>query len=64
VYFVSYYGLKARLEELWGGGVHGSAEQTLVELVAGGCAGVCSWGCIIPIDVVKTRLQASGAVTL
>lgn len=30
-------------------------------LMAGGLAGVCSWIVSLPIDVVKTRLQADGA---
>mmetsp|Transcript_63667 Transcript_63667/g.125015 ORF Transcript_63667/g.125015 Transcript_63667/m.125015 type:complete len:321 (-) Transcript_63667:221-1183(-) len=32
--------------------------RTCVELMAGGFAGVAAWGCLIPADTVKTRLQS------
>ena len=28
------------------------------ELISGGIAGICAWGSIIPLDVIKTRVQA------
>ena len=27
-----------------------------VKILAGGLAGVASWGCIYPIDIIKTRI--------
>lgn len=43
----------------WGGSL------TPVSLFfAGGCAGVCAWACIYPVDVVKSRMQSSATATL
>lgn len=34
---------------------------TFVVLMAGGVAGVVTWACATPMDVMKARLQMSGA---
>ncbi|XP_053705687.1 solute carrier family 25 member 45 [Synchiropus splendidus] len=39
----------------------GRQPDTFTILLAGGVAGVASWGCATPMDVVKARLQLSGA---
>lgn len=49
-YFVSYE-MMMRMKENPG---------MLYTLMAGGLAGVASWVCVIPLDVIKSRLQADG----
>ncbi|XP_076868089.1 solute carrier family 25 member 45 isoform X2 [Brachyhypopomus gauderio] len=39
----------------------GKEPSTSAVLVAGGIAGVITWGCATPMDVMKARLQMSGA---
>lgn len=40
---------------------HGGEQESLATmLVSGGLAGVASWVCCYPLDVVKSRLQAQG----
>jgi hypothetical protein len=50
LYFLIYYQLKALL-------LQRDTSRTVSELFAGGVAGVLSWGSVIPVDVVKTRVQ-------
>ncbi|KAG2468862.1 S2545 protein, partial [Polypterus senegalus] len=38
----------------------GQQPGTLAVLVAGGCAGVITWACATPMDVIKARLQMDG----
>uniref|UniRef100_A0A914H0R9 Mitochondrial basic amino acids transporter n=1 Tax=Globodera rostochiensis TaxID=31243 RepID=A0A914H0R9_GLORO len=58
VYFASYAFLRRKTDA-------GSGEQqrlsNLQLLFAGGAAGMCSWLCNYPADVVKTRFQADDA---
>ncbi|GMH82994.1 hypothetical protein TrVE_jg9802 [Triparma verrucosa] len=55
LYFVVYHTLCRRgKEEKYNG--------DLVELVAGGVAGMTAWGLCLPADVVKTRLQADNSL--
>uniref|UniRef100_A0A183BMT9 Amidase domain-containing protein n=1 Tax=Globodera pallida TaxID=36090 RepID=A0A183BMT9_GLOPA len=58
VYFASYAFLRRKTDA-------GSGEQqrlsNLQLLCAGGAAGMCSWLCNYPADVVKTRFQADDA---
>ena len=55
VYFGMYHVLKRRLAaEMSNFGKLGSAAA---EPTAGGFAGAAAWGCVIPVDVVKTRIQ-------
>jgi len=54
VYFVTYHLGKRRLGE-W---LPQSKDSPVLELTAGGVAGVLSWGSVVPFDVVKTRLQS------
>ncbi|KAK1787834.1 hypothetical protein P4O66_016319 [Electrophorus voltai] len=39
----------------------GTQPSTPTVLMAGGIAGVITWGCATPMDVIKARLQMSGA---
>jgi solute carrier family 25 carnitine/acylcarnitine transporter 20/29 len=41
-----------------------SASNALVQLGAGGLAGVVAWASIFPVDVVKSRVQASPSVAV
>lgn len=43
-------------------GVHDMSE-TVVQFLAGGIAGALAWASIYPIDVVKSRIQATSALT-
>ena len=36
-----------------------SKNEVMGTLIAGGCAGCVSWGCVYPIDVIKTHIQTS-----
>jgi solute carrier family 25 carnitine/acylcarnitine transporter 20/29 len=60
-YFLVYYGMKGRLlgEKRQEAGV---LERTCAELIAGGTAGVLSWGSVIPVDVVKTHIQTDSCL--
>lgn len=49
-YFVSYEMMMRRRE----------SPGMFYTLMAGGLAGVASWVCVIPLDVIKSRLQADG----
>ncbi|KAJ7962995.1 Mitochondrial carrier protein [Quillaja saponaria] len=54
-YFWTYEYLREQLHP----GCRKSGQETLrTMLVAGGLAGVASWVCCYPLDVIKTRLQA------
>ncbi|KAI9161115.1 hypothetical protein LWI28_014539 [Acer negundo] len=55
VYFWSYEYIR---EQLHPGCRKNCQENVRTMLVAGGLAGVSSWVCCYPLDVVKTRLQA------
>jgi len=52
LYFLSYHACKTKFQETETLGRTGS------ELIAGGIAGVLSWGSAVPLDVVKTQIQA------
>ncbi|KAH8556904.1 mitochondrial carrier domain-containing protein [Umbelopsis sp. PMI_123] len=54
VYFAVYEGLKRSLK-VENGGISGENAWKL--LLAGGFAGTISWGCIYPLDVIKSRMQ-------
>jgi len=54
VYFSSYEIVKDRLDKV--GGV--SAFQS--SFIAGGFAGVSSWGIVYPVDVIKSNIQVTG----
>lgn len=55
VYFWTYEYVREALHP----GCRRSGDESLrTMLVSGGLAGVASWGCCYPLDVVKTRLQA------
>lgn len=56
LYFASYEGFKRSLRRRLGPGYDGVAS-----FFAGGLAGMCSWSCVYPIDVVKSIIQASPA---
>ncbi|CAO2161639.1 unnamed protein product [Urochloa humidicola] len=59
VYFWTYEYARERLHP---GCRRGGGEESLATmLVSGGLAGVASWVCCYPLDVVKSRLQAQGA---
>ncbi|MBN3278866.1 S2545 protein, partial [Polyodon spathula] len=55
LYFLPYELLCRALTE------EGQQPGTATVLVAGGCAGVVTWSCATPMDVVKARLQMEGA---
>jgi solute carrier family 25 carnitine/acylcarnitine transporter 20/29 len=59
VYFLGYYGGKRALGSVLApeGQPLTEERRVIVELLAGGGAGVLSWASIIPVDVVKTRIQ-------
>ncbi|WVZ72897.1 hypothetical protein U9M48_021285 [Paspalum notatum var. saurae] len=58
VYFWAYERARERLHP----GCRSSGGESLgTMLVAGGLAGVASWVCCYPLDVVKSRLQAQGS---
>ena len=50
LYFLVYYRLKDLL-------LQNNVSSTPAELFSGGAAGVISWGSVIPVDIVKTRVQ-------
>lgn len=54
VYFAVYEGLKRSLKVESG---DASGDNAWKLLLAGGFAGTISWGCIYPLDVVKSRMQ-------
>ncbi|KAE8697754.1 Mitochondrial arginine transporter BAC2 [Hibiscus syriacus] len=59
-YFWTYEYVREQLHP----GCRKSGEETLRTMVmAGGLAGVASWVCCYPLDVVKTRLQAQSPAT-
>ncbi|KAL1533207.1 Mitochondrial arginine transporter bac2 [Salvia divinorum] len=60
VYFSTY---EYTREWLHPGCRKGSCESFGTMLLAGGLAGVASWICCYPLDVVKTRLQAQSRLT-
>ncbi|KAJ1281922.1 hypothetical protein BS78_03G010400 [Paspalum vaginatum] len=62
VYFWAYERARERLHPGCRGG-GGGGESLGTMLVAGGLAGVASWVCCYPLDVVKSRLQAQGSGT-
>eukprot|EP00514_Thraustochytrium_sp_LLF1b_P001108 CAMPEP_0184509900 /NCGR_PEP_ID=MMETSP0198_2-20121128/1526_1 /TAXON_ID=1112570 /ORGANISM="Thraustochytrium sp., Strain LLF1b" /LENGTH=287 /DNA_ID=CAMNT_0026899753 /DNA_START=53 /DNA_END=916 /DNA_ORIENTATION=+ len=51
LYFVAYYGVKDASV------AYGLESRTARELLSGGISGVLCWASVIPIDVVKTRVQ-------
>ena len=53
LYFLTYKTLKSVLPS------GNENEELATTLVAGGCAGCASWGCIYPVDVIKTHIQTS-----
>ncbi|KAL1924200.1 uncharacterized protein VTP21DRAFT_7235 [Calcarisporiella thermophila] len=53
-YFWSYEWMKRYLEIP----AEGATEHTGKLLLAGGVAGMISWACIYPLDVIKSRIQA------
>ncbi|GMH15964.1 hypothetical protein Nepgr_017805 [Nepenthes gracilis] len=55
LYFWTYEYMRERLHP---GCREGGQESLRTMLVAGGLAGVASWVCCYPLDVVKTRIQA------
>ncbi|KAK4764685.1 hypothetical protein SAY86_025775 [Trapa natans] len=58
-YFWTYEYMREQLHP----GCRKSGEESLrTMLVAGGLAGVASWVCCYPLDVIKTRLQAQSPV--
>lgn len=57
-YFWTYEYMREKLHP----GCRKSGQETLqTMLIAGGLAGVASWVCCYPLDVVKTRLQAQSS---
>ncbi|KAG6581896.1 Mitochondrial arginine transporter BAC2 [Cucurbita argyrosperma subsp. argyrosperma] len=59
-YFWTYEFMREKLHP----GCRESGQETLrTMLVAGGLAGVASWVCCYPLDVVKTRLQAQSKMS-
>ncbi|CAO2205104.1 unnamed protein product [Urochloa humidicola] len=59
VYFWTYEYARERLHPgCRRGGGGGGGESLATMLVSGGLAGVASWVCCYPLDVVKSRLQA------
>jgi solute carrier family 25 carnitine/acylcarnitine transporter 20/29 len=66
VYFWTYEYARERLHPGCrraggGGGGGGGGESLATMLVSGGLAGVASWVCCYPLDVVKSRLQAQSS---
>ncbi|GKB85792.1 mitochondrial arginine transporter BAC2 [Tanacetum coccineum] len=60
-YFWTYEFMREKLYP----GCRGSGQESFdTMLIAGGLAGVASWMCCYPLDVVKTRLQAQTPTTL
>ncbi|KAM4570433.1 solute carrier family 25 member 45 [Fundulus diaphanus] len=55
LYFLPYEVIRKALTET------GEEPGTFAILMAGGVAGVVTWACATPMDVVKARLQMSGA---
>ncbi|XP_032426573.1 solute carrier family 25 member 45-like isoform X2 [Xiphophorus hellerii] len=55
LYFLPYELIRKALTET------GEEPGTFAILMAGGVAGVVTWACATPMDVVKARLQMSGA---
>ncbi|KAK9130889.1 hypothetical protein Sjap_011376 [Stephania japonica] len=55
VYFSTYEYMREQLQK----GIRNSDQESLTPmLVSGGLAGVASWVCSYPLDVIKSRLQA------
>ncbi len=61
VWFLVYEATKRYFidERGWGGSL-----TPFSLFFAGGCAGVCAWASIYPVDVIKSRLQSSTTATL
>lgn len=60
VYFWTYEYMRERLHP----GCRKTGQETMQTMVvAGGLAGVASWICCYPLDVVKTRIQAQSATS-
>jgi len=55
LYFVAYHQVKRSIQK---SDMFGCRSEP-AELIAGGCAGVVSWGSTCPIDVIKTHIQAN-----
>jgi hypothetical protein len=66
LFFITYHGVKRKLDGYFRARAKHSSDlavlpgRTAAELVAGGFAGIAACGPVIPIDVVKTRLQGQG----
>lgn len=59
LYFSIYHVCKREFEKAdW------IKSQTASELLAGGISGAAAWGSIVPLDVIKTRVQADLSKTL
>jgi len=58
IYMTTFTALRRRLAP----SLHAVDPPLIVDLVAGGAAGLASWSLTIPIDVVKSRLQSDCAL--
>lgn len=56
LYFAGYEGMKRAFRRRLGPGY-----DSVASFFAGGLAGMCSWSCVYPIDVVKSVIQAAPA---
>ena len=52
-YFLTYKTLKSMFPS------KNKSDEVTGTVIAGGCAGCVSWGCVYPIDVIKTHIQTS-----
>lgn len=57
LYFATYEGVLRALA------TDGCSPSAMTTALAGGAAGVAVWGPVLPIDVIKTRIQASSVET-
>jgi len=62
IYFFTYKNLRKQFHAMQGGTAQ-TPVSTPATLVAGALAGAASWLLLYPIDVIKTNMQASVAVT-
>ncbi|KAG1672759.1 Serine/threonine-protein phosphatase 2A regulatory subunit alpha isoform [Nymphon striatum] len=62
IYMVTYEAIERLLSSPIDGTIATTLKNSAVTILAGGTAGVVTWASILPVDVVKSRIQADCAV--